>query len=266
MFGLAGPDARDRGGAALPARRPAFRIAGQGPAVRLRDDRGGRRGGSAVHVGNSDRHRRDPARAPRGPAAACATSTNAYGHLQEIIIQNFRAKAGTRMADHAEPDAPRPLWTIAAARILFGPDMNIQAPPNLIAVGAAPTDRCRHQRLGWGFSGDARPRQSGAALAALGHAGARDARGRQGAGRAPGDLSGSMRATPTRWVDPNAANGRLARLRRARASHAAMRGFRVRSTSQQSSTDQSSRCADSSDRAAAGPRGCRWLARARTIS
>ncbi len=54
-----------------------------------------------------------------------------YGHLQEIIIQNFRAKPGTRMASHAEPDLDDHLWTIAAARILFGPDMNIQAPPNL---------------------------------------------------------------------------------------------------------------------------------------
>ena len=54
-----------------------------------------------------------------------------HGHLQEIIIQNFRAKPGTRMADHPEPDLLDHLWTIAAARILFGPDMNIQAPPNL---------------------------------------------------------------------------------------------------------------------------------------
>ena len=54
-----------------------------------------------------------------------------HGHLQEIIIQNFRAKPGTRMASHAEPDLDDHLWTIAAARILFGVDMNIQAPPNL---------------------------------------------------------------------------------------------------------------------------------------
>lgn len=54
-----------------------------------------------------------------------------HGHLQEIIIQNFRAKAGTRMADHPEPSLDELLWTISAARLLFGPDMNIQAPPNL---------------------------------------------------------------------------------------------------------------------------------------
>ena len=54
-----------------------------------------------------------------------------YGHLQEIIIQNFRAKPGTRMADAPEPPLSEHLWTIAVARILFGPEANIQAPPNL---------------------------------------------------------------------------------------------------------------------------------------
>jgi FO synthase len=54
-----------------------------------------------------------------------------YGHLQEIIIQNFRAKPGTRMAQAAEPDLADHLWTIAVARLIFGPEMNIQAPPNL---------------------------------------------------------------------------------------------------------------------------------------
>ena len=54
-----------------------------------------------------------------------------YGHIQEVIIQNFRAKAGTRMADHPEPSLGEHLWTIAAARLVFGAEMNIQAPPNL---------------------------------------------------------------------------------------------------------------------------------------
>ncbi len=56
-----------------------------------------------------------------------------YGHLQEIIIQNFRAKPGTRMAQHSEPTLADHLWTVAVARILFGADMSIQAPPNLQA-------------------------------------------------------------------------------------------------------------------------------------
>ncbi len=54
-----------------------------------------------------------------------------HGHLQEIIVQNFRAKAGTRMAGHDEPALEEHLWTIASARLLFGGAMNIQAPPNL---------------------------------------------------------------------------------------------------------------------------------------
>ncbi|WP_137391551.1 5-amino-6-(D-ribitylamino)uracil--L-tyrosine 4-hydroxyphenyl transferase CofH [Rhodoligotrophos defluvii] len=56
-----------------------------------------------------------------------------HGHLQEIIVQNFRAKPGTRMAAAPEPSFEDHLWTIAVARILFGPAMNIQAPPNLSA-------------------------------------------------------------------------------------------------------------------------------------
>ncbi|OAI39386.1 2-phospho-L-lactate guanylyltransferase [bacterium SCGC AG-212-C10] len=54
-----------------------------------------------------------------------------YRHLQEVIIQNFRAKPGTRMANWPDPDLDDLLWTLALARIMFGPAMNIQAPPNL---------------------------------------------------------------------------------------------------------------------------------------
>ena len=62
---------------------------------------------------------------------ALRTLHRRYGHLQEIIIQNFRAKANTRMANAPEPNRDDLLWTLAIARILFGPAMNIQAPPNL---------------------------------------------------------------------------------------------------------------------------------------
>src|SRR6202161_1449000 len=54
-----------------------------------------------------------------------------FGHLQEIIVQNFRGKPGTKMAGQAEPSLDDHLWTIAAARLVFGAAMNIQAPPNL---------------------------------------------------------------------------------------------------------------------------------------
>jgi FO synthase len=54
-----------------------------------------------------------------------------YGHVQEVIVQNFRAKAGTRMADAPEPTLDELRWTIAVARILLGARAHIQAPPNL---------------------------------------------------------------------------------------------------------------------------------------
>jgi FO synthase len=56
---------------------------------------------------------------------------DAHGHLQETIIQNFRAKASTRMATACEPGLEDLLWTAAAARLILGPTANIQAPPNL---------------------------------------------------------------------------------------------------------------------------------------
>jgi FO synthase len=54
-----------------------------------------------------------------------------HGHLQEIIIQNFRAKPGTRMAHAPEPTLEEHQWTLAVARLIFGPAMSLQAPPNL---------------------------------------------------------------------------------------------------------------------------------------
>jgi FO synthase len=54
-----------------------------------------------------------------------------HGHVQEVIVQNFRAKAGTRMADATEPSLDELLWTIAVARIVLGPNAHVQAPPNL---------------------------------------------------------------------------------------------------------------------------------------
>lgn len=54
-----------------------------------------------------------------------------HGHLQEIIIQNFRAKPGTVMAAAPEPSLEELRRTIALARLAFGPEMTIQAPPNL---------------------------------------------------------------------------------------------------------------------------------------
>ncbi len=54
-----------------------------------------------------------------------------YGHVQEVIVQNFRAKPDIPMAAHPEPDLEEMLRTLAIARLILGPDMNLQAPPNL---------------------------------------------------------------------------------------------------------------------------------------
>jgi FO synthase len=54
-----------------------------------------------------------------------------HGHLREVIVQNFRAKPGTRMADHPDASLEEHLWSIAVARIVLGPDVHVQAPPNL---------------------------------------------------------------------------------------------------------------------------------------
>lgn len=62
---------------------------------------------------------------------ALRSANEPYGHIQEIIIQNFRAKPETLMAGAPEPDLNELLWTIAMARLIFGASMNIQAPPNL---------------------------------------------------------------------------------------------------------------------------------------
>ncbi len=54
-----------------------------------------------------------------------------FGHIQEVIIQNFRAKPEIAMADAPEPDAMDVARAIATARLVLGPKMNVQAPPNL---------------------------------------------------------------------------------------------------------------------------------------
>lgn len=54
-----------------------------------------------------------------------------YGHIQEVIVQNFRAKAGTEMANHSEPDLDDMRRTLALARLILDPSISLQAPPNL---------------------------------------------------------------------------------------------------------------------------------------
>lgn len=54
-----------------------------------------------------------------------------YGHIQEVIVQNFQPKPGTRMAQASAPSFDDLLWTAAATRLILGAEMNIQVPPNL---------------------------------------------------------------------------------------------------------------------------------------
>ncbi len=68
-----------------------------------------------------------------------------HGHIQEVIVQSFRAKKDTAMALQPEPDHEELLWTISCARIILGPGMNIQAPPNLTSVDSGQED----QGAGW---------------------------------------------------------------------------------------------------------------------
>ena len=58
-----------------------------------------------------------------------------HGHIQEVIVQNFRAKATIPLRGGPEPAALDLIRTVAVARLLLGPSMNIQAPPNLSAEG-----------------------------------------------------------------------------------------------------------------------------------
>jgi FO synthase len=63
--------------------------------------------------------------------AAIAAAHRRHGHVQEVIVQNFRPKPGTAMAGAAPPSLEDYLWTIAAARVLLPPEVHLQAPPNL---------------------------------------------------------------------------------------------------------------------------------------
>ena len=80
--------------------------------------------GILIGIGETRQERLDALR-------AIAASHQRHGHIQEVIIQNFRAKADTRMKAAPEPDFEELLWTVAAARLICAPEISIQAPPNL---------------------------------------------------------------------------------------------------------------------------------------
>ena len=158
--GLAGHHAGERVGAAAPPRRAAFRLAGQGPGAAARNHPRRRRGGGAVHLRHPDRHRRDPARADRGAAGAARPARRATATCRRSSSRISGPSRARAWRNAPEPDLDEHLWTIAVARLIFGPEMNIQAPPNLNPGALAADDRRRHQRLGRRLAGHARSRQS----------------------------------------------------------------------------------------------------------
>ena len=64
---------------------------------------------------------------------AIAELSAQYGHVQEVIVQNFLSKADTAMEDSPNAETTEFLWTVAVARLILGPDANLQVPPNLSA-------------------------------------------------------------------------------------------------------------------------------------
>jgi 7,8-didemethyl-8-hydroxy-5-deazariboflavin synthase CofG subunit len=64
---------------------------------------------------------------------AIRSASEKYGHIQEVIVQPFRTKPGTRMALAPEPSTEDLQRIIAVARLIFGGEMNIQSPPNLLS-------------------------------------------------------------------------------------------------------------------------------------
>jgi FO synthase len=60
-----------------------------------------------------------------------------YGHIQEVIVQNFRAQPGVPMEHAPEPDDVEVAHSIAMARLILDPDVGVQAPPNLNPASAA---------------------------------------------------------------------------------------------------------------------------------
>ena len=104
-----------------PDKRPATRLATLEAAGRARVPF---TTGILIGIGETWRERVDALLAIRG-------SHERHGHVQEVIVQNFRAKPGTPMSTHPEPDAAEMAVSIALARLILPPDVAVQAPPNL---------------------------------------------------------------------------------------------------------------------------------------
>ena len=165
----------------VAARRPALRLARQGPGRAPRDasrpparPRVPFTSGILIGIGETRAERLEALLALRALAER-------HGHLQEAIVQNFRAKpdtkmAGARRAGAGRPPAGRSPWRASCCRRRC----TVQAPPNLHAERPARAARRGHRRLGRRLARHARPRQPRGAVARA---------------RAPGAGDGERRAT-----------------------------------------------------------------------
>ncbi|MBW3589249.1 MAG: bifunctional FO biosynthesis protein CofGH [Actinobacteria bacterium] len=81
---------------------------------------------------------------------AIAESHRRNGHVQEVIVQNFRAKHDTLMSDHPEPDDDEMLASIALARLILPEDISVQAPPNLASSDENLVSYIEHGINDWG--------------------------------------------------------------------------------------------------------------------
>ncbi len=122
MLESASPRLRRRGGAHrnAPDKDPELRLRMMREAGELRIPF---TTGILIGIGETLRERAESLEAIRSLHAG-------YGHIQEVIIQNFRAKPETRMAAADEPESADVARTVAVARLMLR-EMNVQAPPNL---------------------------------------------------------------------------------------------------------------------------------------
>ena len=174
----------------LGARARARQRARQGPGATPAHDRrwpASSASPSPPASSSASARRRASASTRCSPSATC---TSATGHIQEVIVQNFRAKPRIPMRDAPEPDARDLLRTLAVARLVLGPRREHPgaAEPHARRLRAAA--RGRAQRLGRHLAADARSHQPREALAATCAAAERDREPGLHLPRAAGDLSG----------------------------------------------------------------------------
>ena len=152
--------------------------------------------GILIGIGETRRERIDALLALRDLAER-------FGHIQEIIVQNFRAKAGHEDGASPEPSMDELCWTIAVARLIFGPQHEHSGAAESLHGRPDRADPRRHQRLGRRVAGHARSRQPGGALAASRAAGRGD-RARRPSCWSSGSrvVSALLIAARREWIDP----------------------------------------------------------------